>query len=58
MAANKLKPTPVLSGISATRFKRIVEENKTKTVSREEVDRIMGVYNKVSENTKTFTKNC
>jgi len=58
MAINKLKPTPVLSGASATRFKRIAEENRTKTVSREEVERVMGIYNKVSQNTKTYQGNC
>ncbi len=45
--ATPIKPTHVLTGKSARRFERIIQENDKKPVNQEERDRIMTIYRSV-----------
>lgn len=50
--ARPIKETPILRGKDAERFTRILKENESKTVSRQEYVRASSVYGKVMAKSK------
>ena len=47
--ATPIKPTPILEGDDAERFLREVEENEDKKVPREEIERALETYKRITE---------
>lgn len=45
--AKPIKDTPVLHGKDSLRFAAKIEQNKTRTASKEEYERVMSVYFKM-----------